>query len=145
MGTTDPTAWLAVPEAVDFGARLLPGGWPALRARNRSLALDARQVVSDALGLEPAAPASMIGSMASIPLAWEQSAAGVQGVELYGDAVHGALLAAGYQAMLTPWPQRPEGGPWRRLLRLSAAAYNELADYERLAGVLPDILTAAAA
>ncbi len=39
LGTGDPSAWLAAPAAIEFGATLLPGGWPALRDRNRQLAL----------------------------------------------------------------------------------------------------------
>ena len=36
LGTGDPSAWLAAPAAIEFGAALLPGGWPALRERNRA-------------------------------------------------------------------------------------------------------------
>jgi isopenicillin-N epimerase len=144
-GTTDPTAWLAVPAAIEFGARLLDGGWAALRARNRALVLEARDLVSAALSQEAAAPDDMIGCMASIPLPWERTPGAVQGVDLYGDAVHGALLEAGLQTMITPWPQRPEAGSWRRLIRLSAAAYNDRAQFERLAAILPGVVAAAAA
>jgi isopenicillin-N epimerase len=144
-GTNDPTAWLTVPDAIEFGERLLDGGWPALRASNRALVIEARDLVSRALGQEAAAPDAMIGSMASIPLPWERTPGAVQGVDLYGDRVHGALLEAGFQTMVTPWPQRPEAGPWRRLIRLSAAAYNDRAQFERLAAVLPDVVAAAAA
>jgi len=31
LGTSDPSAWLAAPAAIDFGASLVDGGWPALR------------------------------------------------------------------------------------------------------------------
>jgi isopenicillin-N epimerase len=144
-GTADPSAWLCVPDAIAFGERLLDGGWPALRARNRALVLEARDLVSAALREPPAAPDEMLGSMASIPLPWERIPGAVQGVSLYGDAVHGALLEAGFQTMITPWPQRPEAGAWRRLIRLSAAAYNDRAQFERLAAVLPGVVAAAAA
>jgi len=143
-GTTDPTGWLAVPAAIEFGERLLEGGWPALRARNRALVLDARDLVSAGLSQEAAAPDDMVGCMASLPLPWERTPGVVQGVDLYGDAVHGALLEVGFQTMITPWPQRPEAGAWRRLIRLSAAAYNDRAQFERLAAVLPGVVAAAA-
>jgi hypothetical protein len=42
--------------------------------------------------------------------------------------------------MITPWPQRPDGGPWRRLLRISAAAHNDREQMERLAEALPVVL-----
>ena len=63
----------------------------------------------------------------------------MQGIELYDDPVHAALMERGMQVMVTPWPQRPDGGPWRRLVRISAAAYNDLEQYRRLADALPGV------
>ena len=140
QGTADPSAWLAVPAALRFGEALLPGGWPALRDRNHRLALEARDLLCAVTRQPPPVPDEMIGSMASVPLAWEDEPASVQGVNLYGDRVHGALLAAGIQVMVTPWPQRPEGLRWRRLVRASAAAYNDRAQMERLATTLASVL-----
>ena len=142
-GTADPSAFLAVPDAIAFGEALLPGGWPALRERNHSLALAGRDLLCHALGIEPPAPDEMVGSMASVPLPAERRPGRVQGVELYGDPVHDHLAQLGMQVMITPWPQRPDGGPWRRLVRISAAAYNDQAQYERLAAALPGALAAA--
>src|SRR5947199_175448 len=51
-GSHDPTAYLCVPEALRFLGGLLPGGWPALMARNRALALEARRILCDALDAE---------------------------------------------------------------------------------------------
>jgi hypothetical protein len=48
------------------------------------------------------------------------------------------------QVMVTPWPQRPDDGPWRRLVRISAAAYNDLDQFQRLADALPSAVAAAA-
>jgi isopenicillin-N epimerase len=144
VGTGDPTAWLAVPAAIDFGASLFDGGWPALHARNHDLVLQARDLVAAAVGVAAPAPGEMIGSMVSLSLGWAQGRGTDADVDLYGDRVHGALLAAGFQAMIAPWPQRPQGRRWQRLLRLSAAAYNDRAQYERLAAVLPAILAAPA-
>jgi isopenicillin-N epimerase len=143
LGTGDPSAWLAVPEAIDFGGSLLPGGWPALRDRNRQLTMEARNLLASAIGGSPPAPDEMIGSMASLTLGWQAQPGTDREVDLYGDRVHGALLAAGFQTMIAPWPQRPQGRRWQRVLRLSAAAYNDRAQYERLAAVLPEILAAA--
>jgi isopenicillin-N epimerase len=141
-GTADVSAYLAVPAALRFGAGLLPGGWDALRARNHDLALDGRAAICAALGIAPPVPDAMIGSMASVPLAEITEPGGVQGVDLYADPVHAALLADGFQVMVTPWPQRPDGRPWRRLVRISAAAYNDTEQYARLASVLPAIVNA---
>jgi isopenicillin-N epimerase len=142
-GTADPSAYLAVPAAIRFGEELLPGGWDALRTRNHALVVAARDLLCAAANAEPPAPEEMIGTMASIPLPVEGVAGRVQGVDLYGDPVHERIAAAGIQAMVTPWPQRPDGGPWRRLVRISAAAYNDLAQYRRLAEILPEAIAAA--
>lgn len=144
-GTADPSAYLAVPDAIRFGDELLPGGWDALLARNHSLALEGRDMVCAALAIPSPAPDEMVGSMASLPLPGEIAAGAVQGVDLYGDAVHDYLEARGMQVMVTPWPQRPDGGTWRRLLRISAAAYNDAAQYRRLADHLPGALAGASA
>jgi isopenicillin-N epimerase len=139
-GTADPSAYLAVPDAIAFGASLVPAGWPELRERNRSLAIEGRRVLEGALGVESLAPETMVGSMASIALPGLVPGGRVQGISLYGDPVHDALLARhGIQVMTTPWPQRPNGGPWRRLLRISAAPYNDIGDYRRLAAVIPGV------
>jgi hypothetical protein len=42
---------------------------------------------------------------------------------------------------VTPWPARPDGGPWRRLVRISAALHNDLDQYQRLASALLEVLT----
>ncbi|MDQ3128429.1 MAG: aminotransferase class V-fold PLP-dependent enzyme, partial [Chloroflexota bacterium] len=70
QGTLDPTAWLAVGEALRFGAGLLDGGWPALMVRNRDLTLRARSAVAAALGLpgDTPAPDTMLGSMVALTL-----------------------------------------------------------------------------
>src|SRR5262245_29062990 len=49
MGTADPSAMLSVPEALRFMAKLLPGGWPEIMRRNRTLVLAARRVLCAAL------------------------------------------------------------------------------------------------
>ncbi len=144
-GTADPTPYLAVPEAIRFGEQLLDGGWQALRTRNRALALSGAQLLREALQSPAAAPDEMLGPMVSVPLPLEAGPGRVQGVELYDDPVHADLIRQGIQVMVTPWPQRPDGGPWQRLVRISAAAYNDLEQYRRLAELLPGALAAATA
>ena len=143
-GTADPSAYLSVVDAITFGEELMPGGWGALRERNHALGLAARDLLCAALGIEAPVPDEMVGCMASVPLPLERRPGQVQGVDLYDDPVHDHLAMLGMQVMVTPWPQRPDGGPWRRLIRISAAAYNDLEQFARLADALPAALAAAA-
>lgn len=133
MGTADPSASLAVPEALRFMATLLPGGWPAIMARNRNLALTARQVLCAALKIEPPAPDAFLGSLASIPI---RDAIHAEPSEspLYLDPLQDKLLHShSIEVPVIPWPQPP-----KRLLRISAQLYNAVPQYERLAAALLD-------
>ena len=143
-GTSDPSAYLSIPAAIEFGASLLPGGWPALRERNRDLSVRGRDLLCAALGVEAPAPDAMIGSMASIPLPLEPAGTPVPGPGQYDDPVHAGLQRHGIQVSIGPWPQRPGGETWRRLVRFSAAPYVSLSDLELLAGVLPGLIGATA-
>jgi isopenicillin-N epimerase len=139
-GTRDPSAWLASVDAIRFGEQLLPGGWPALAARNRELALAARDLMCHALQIRPWAPDKMIGSMVAVPLPPVGDPADTPSLEPYGDPVHDALIEQAFEVMINAWPPRPDGRPWRRLLRVSAAVYNDLDQYRRLAELLPGVL-----
>ena len=90
-GTCDPTPWLCIPAALEHLGAALPGGWPQLMARNRALALAARAVLLDALGVAPPCPESMIGSMASILLPAPRAGAPAEGLDCR--QLHGWLRA----------------------------------------------------
>jgi len=130
VGTDDPTAFLAVPAAIDFLGSLLPGGWEELRRRNRDLALAARAMLCEALDVRPPCADEMIGSLVSLPLpggSYEPPRS-----PLYLDPLQDRLLARHrIEVPVIPWPAPP-----RRLLRISAQIYNEVPQYERLAAAL---------
>ncbi len=131
-GTIDPTPALCVPEAIRMLGAVLPGGWPALRERNRALALAGRRVLAAVLAIAEPAPASMIGSLAALPIADGSTTPPTS--PLYGDPLQDVLRErAGIEVPVLPWPAPP-----RRLIRISAALYNTLADYERLASALAE-------
>ncbi len=137
-GTPDPTAYLALPAAINWMAAL-PGGWPAIMAANHELALAGRDRLAAALGIDPPAPDSMLGSMAALPLAAvrDEAAANTLGRLL--------LDEDGIEVPIGPWPvraARADGAVPRIVIRISAQRYNEPADYERLASVLVRRLTA---
>jgi len=131
-GTCDPTAWLCVPEAIGAMGSILPGGWEALRARNNDLALRARRLLLARLGGEPIAPESMLGSMAAVRLPDSEEGASDSGGLLGDDPLPGALWERRrIEVPVIPWPAPP-----KRLLRVSAQAYNDIEDYERLCEAL---------
>lgn len=129
-GTRDATAALSVPAALRVLGGLFPDGLDGLMARNHELVVAARRHVAGALGLELPAPESMLGSMASLRLPRQAFDGPVDRDEL-------ALLEQGIQTVIMPWPASPD-----RLLRLSAQAYNDLADFEALAAALAPRLAA---
>lgn len=135
-GTDDPTPYLCVPVAIRFLAGLMPGGWPAIRARNHALALEARALLADALGIAPPAPASMLGAMAALPLGPDPDPR--PSAFPYHYAVRERLWARGIEVPVFAFPAYPE-----RVLRVSAFLYNELAQFQRLARELPAALAKA--
>jgi isopenicillin-N epimerase len=122
-GTFDPTAWLSVPAALQFFASIVEGGWPEVMRRNHELALRARDVLCDRLGIPHPAPDSMLGSMVAFPLP-----PATKPPTPFGDALHGELVAAGFELPVQNFPQWPQ-----RVFRVSAQLYNEIEEYERLA------------
>jgi isopenicillin-N epimerase len=67
-GTSDPTPWFCVGEAIRWMGKLLPGGWRELWQRNHDLAVKARRILCKRLQVEPPCPEEMLGSMATLPL-----------------------------------------------------------------------------
>jgi isopenicillin-N epimerase len=68
QGTQDPSPFLTVPFALRLLGTLHPDGWPGLMAENREAAIRERRLLLHALGTDPIAPESMLGSMASVAL-----------------------------------------------------------------------------
>ena len=131
-GTADATAFLAVPTALEFMGGLVGGGWPEVMATNRSLVLAGRDTVCNALGVDPAAPDEMIGSMAAIPLPPSETATPP---DLQARDPLETALAADHGIRV------PITRPWEpmRSLRLSAQMYNDLDQYRRLARTLTSL------
>jgi isopenicillin-N epimerase len=133
-GTFDPSAWLAVPEALRFVGSLVEGGWAEVMRRNHALALLGRDILTRALGIAAPAPDDMLGSMAAMPLPDGNASIAPS---LYGDPLQDALLEQfNIEVPIVPWPKPP-----RRVLRVSAQLYNEERDYEKLADALRRLLS----
>jgi isopenicillin-N epimerase len=127
-GTSDPTGWLTVPRAIEYLGTLVPGGWPALIARNRALALDARRLLCAAAGTPPPCPDEMVGSLAAVQLPDGTTDVGWR----RPDPLQARLFEDWrIEVPVMSWPAAP-----RRLVRISAQLYNRREHYERLAEAL---------
>jgi isopenicillin-N epimerase len=119
IGTRDPSAWLAVPAALDFHARL---GGPRLRERNIALARQSGAILAQRWGTPRGAPDVMTGSMAAVRLPLDAEPTRERAIELRKwllDTHH-------IEAAIMPFA----GALWARV---SVQAYNEPADIRRLA------------
>jgi isopenicillin-N epimerase len=147
QGTLDPTAWLAVTDALRFVGELVDGGWPEVMARNDELTLDARARLARVLGLDPATlpSPSMLGSMVAVPLpsSGPLAMAGGGSSPLDTDPVQQILLDRfRIEVPIYPWPVPAAESPdaAMRLIRVSSALHNGGDDVERLAESLQSLL-----
>ena len=132
MGTDDPTAYLCVPEAIRFMGSLLPGGWLELMARNRDMALAARHLLCEALGVSLPCPAQMIGSMAVVPLP--------DGLpDIVKTKLVPPLQDALWERFKIEVPVIPRAVVPKQLIRISAQLYNTRQQYEYLAKALVEL------
>jgi isopenicillin-N epimerase len=124
-GTRDPSAWLTAGVAIDFHHRL---GGKDLMARNIALAAEATSLLARRLNTEPGATGELAGSMGMVRLPLTGPVSAERSL-----ALRAQLLAAGTDA-----PTHVVAGAiW---LRLSAAAYNDIEDYARLADIVARVI-----
>lgn len=134
VGTNDITAFLAVPEAIEFMSTVLPGGWPAVFKYNRELTLAGRGAICNRLGVKPPAPDAMIGNICTILLPEQEPAMRAklaQRKSAYHDALQDELLKR-WRIQVPIWSVAD--GP--RTVRISAQVYNAIGQYEYLAHAL---------
>jgi isopenicillin-N epimerase len=68
QGTLDPSPVLCVPDAIEYMAALMPGGWDAIMKRNHDLCLEARDMVCREFGISPSCPGEMNAAMSTLVL-----------------------------------------------------------------------------
>jgi isopenicillin-N epimerase len=129
-GTNDPTAALSIGECVRFLSALRPGGWEGLARANHALVLRGRDLLCERHGLTPLAPEQMTGFMVSLGLPDSGATSSI----IDGDPLQRALWDRyRIEVPVFTWPGTP-----RRVLRISAQAYNSIEDYERLSDALAE-------
>jgi len=121
VGTRDPTAWLAVPAAITF---YLNSGGSLLRERNTQLARQAATLLAKHWNTERGSGDALSGSMSTVRLpvvgeATDKRALAIRGALRKDHRIDAAVVA--FKSSL-----------W---VRLSAQAYNEFDEYQRLADV----------
>jgi isopenicillin-N epimerase len=137
QGTFDPAAFLCVPEAIRFIGSLLPGGWPAVMASNRTLALAGRKILCEALNISAPSPQEFIGSIASVPIP-DAAPDALARLPFNEYPLQDALREKhGIEVPIISWPESP-----KRVLRISAQLYNSLPQYELLAKKMVEELCA---
>jgi isopenicillin-N epimerase len=135
MGSYDPSGTLSAPAALRYLAGLVPGGLPALGKRNLALARAARALIAERLGLPVPCPESMLGSMATLFLPDDPSPQSQPGSPFSEPLTSTLRDQHRFEVPVMSWPAAP-----CRLLRISAAAYNRLEQYERLADALAHLV-----
>lgn len=133
-GTNDDSAYLCVETAAGFLAGLIEGGLAGLVARNHAMTLEARDVLCNALQVEPPAPDDMLGSMAAVPLPNPKPGKFRSSARGYHDALQDALIERhALQVPIVPFPPGPTGAPGsQRFVRVSMQAYNTIEQVEYL-------------
>jgi isopenicillin-N epimerase len=149
QGTLDPTAWLSVPAALTFIDGLVEGGWPGAMARTHALALEARDALAQFLGSGDgggATPDGMLGSMTAVAMPEDGPLGGPamadQSSPLDADPLQALLFDRyGIELPIVGWPVPAVEStePIRRVLRVSAALYNDTGDIGRLVAALDDL------
>ncbi len=134
VGTNDITSFLTIPDALDFMATVLPGGWSAVYEHNRSLTRAGRDTICGVLSVAPPAPDSMIGNLGTIVLPAHDEATRKRislRVSVHHDALQDELMRR-WRIQVPIWSVAD--GP--RTVRISAQVYNSIGQFAYLAGAL---------
>ena len=128
-GTQDITPWLCIPKSIEFISSLVEGEWSQIMKHNTDLAINARNLLLDALGTPKLCPDSMIVGLSAVVL--PEANIPITSV-LEPDPLH-TLLYEKYniQVPVFGWPHHN-----RRYLRTASYLYNSIEEYEYLVEVL---------
>lgn len=131
VGTNDTTAFLVIPDAIEFMGTIMPGGWGAVLEHNRRLTLEARGVLCRTLGIEPPAPETMLGSLCTLIIGPHEPERLAAHRGRHPDPLQDALLER-WRIQVPVWSVAGR----HRTVRISAQVYNSIGQYEYLATAL---------
>lgn len=140
-GTRDPSPWLSIPAALDAVRETHPEGWTQRMAANHALVLQMRTALRTRIGLLPLAPPSHLGAMAAmrLPEHWSSAIAALPDPQPGIDRLQDALFRSHrVEVPIIPEPGSAPGTT--RYLRVSAQAYNSVAQIDALADALGALL-----
>ena len=120
-GTRDVTPALAAPAAIEFHDSL---GGAALMARNSALVREAARMLAERWRTRLTGPSDAFAAMATVRLPLTGEASGARANALMRELAERHRIGAAVVVL--------EGALW---VRVAAQAYNEIADYERLAAL----------
>ena len=127
MGTDDRTPMLVVADAIETLGAFYPGGINELMDRNRAMCLEARNLMSDALGTEPLVPDSMLGPLAVIDI----PAPGMDPRALRERLMEEFRI----ESMIVPNPESDTP-----MIRVSPQMYNSMEQYRYCANAIRSIV-----
>ena len=130
IGTRDLTGFLTLPALIDYMDGISNEGWAGIMVRNRALAVEARDLICQELGLELPCPVDMIGSLATIclPGSVETTFTDYHVIDPLKQIL---MHQYGIEVSLSAWPS-----PAGRYLRISTQLYNALSQYRQLTEAL---------
>ncbi len=135
-GTDDYSAFLVIPQCLEFLASLYPGGIPEHMRRNHEKAVWAMQYLCSEFDAEAPCPEDMLGSMASVPCLPPLENPVISSGRVLDPVQERLFHDYRVEVPIVNWPMSGH-----RLVRVSAQAYNTEEDYHRLASALKQILS----
>ena len=130
IGTRDLTGFFTLPTLIGYMDSISNEGWAGIMSRNRALAVEARDLIGQELGLEPPCPVDMIGSLATVclPNSKRTTLTDYHAIDPLKEILR---HNHGIEVSLSAWPS-----PAGRYLRISAQLYNSLSHYQQLTKAL---------
>lgn len=132
-GTRDLSAHCSIPATIEHVGGLVEGGWPAIIQRNHDLVIRGRNLLCEALSLEPPCPDEMVACIATLVLPFDEN----EVINVHEQDPLSRVLKETYGIQIPVWTWNSPRG---RYFRISAQLYNTEDEYRYLAWALQQAL-----